>query len=67
MTAPRGSRVWIAGRKIGDTPIANFQLPLGIREVTFKNPQFGERRMPVTVKGDSAAAVSIDFTKPQVP
>jgi hypothetical protein len=57
------AEVWIDGRKIGDTPIANFQLPLGIREVTFKNPQFGERHVSVTVKGDSAAAVSIDFTK----
>ena len=56
-----------ADTKVGDTPIANFQLPLGIREVTFRHPQFGERRMPVTVKGDSASAVSIDFTKPQAP
>ena len=73
---PRGSvnfnaspwaEVWIDGRKIGDTPIANLQLPLGIREVTFKHPQLGERRVPVTVKGDSAAAVSVDLTKPSLP
>jgi hypothetical protein len=57
------AEVWIDGRKVGDTPIANLQLPLGIREVTFRHPQFGERRMPVTVKGDSASAVTVDFTK----
>jgi hypothetical protein len=61
------AEVLVDGRKVGDTPIANLQLPLGIREVTFRHPQFGERRMPVTVKGDSASAVSIDFTKPPVP
>jgi hypothetical protein len=61
------AEVFIDGRKVGDTPIANLQLPLGIREVTFRHPQYGERRMPVTVKGDSAAAISIDFTKPPVP
>ena len=61
------AEVLVDGRKVGDTPIANLQLPLGIREVTFRHPQFGERRMPVTVKGDSASAVSIDFTKPHVP
>ena len=61
------AEVLVDGRKVGDTPIANLQLPLGIREVTFRHPQFGERRMPVTVKADSAAAVSIDFTKPPVP
>ena len=61
------AEVFVDGRKVGDTPIANLQLPLGIREVTFRHPQYGERRMPVTVKGDSASAVSIDFTKPPVP
>jgi PEGA domain len=58
------AEVWIDGRKVGDTPIANLQLPLGIREVTFRHPQYGERRVPVTVKGDTASAISIDFTKP---
>jgi hypothetical protein len=61
------AEVWIDGRKIGDTPIANLQLPLGIREVVFRHPQFGERRMPVTVKGDSASAVTVDFTKSPLP
>jgi hypothetical protein len=61
------AEVFVDGRKVGDTPIANLQLPLGIREVTFRHPQYGERRMPVTVKGDSASAVSVDFTKPPVP
>jgi hypothetical protein len=58
------AEVWIDGRKVGDTPIANMQLPLGIREVVFRHPQLGERRASVTVKGDGPAAVTIDFTKP---
>jgi hypothetical protein len=70
---PRGSvnfnaipwaEVWIDGKKAGDTPLANAQVPLGIREIVFKNPEFGERRMVTTVRGDSAAALSVDFTKP---
>ena len=61
------AEVWIDGRKVGDTPIANLPLPLGIREVTFRHPQFAERRMSVTVKGDSASAVSVDFTKTPLP
>jgi PEGA domain len=61
------AEVFVDGRKVGDTPIANLQLPLGIRDVTFRHPQFGERRMPLTVKGDSPSAISIDFTKPPVP
>jgi len=58
------AEVWIDGRKAGDTPMANLQLPLGIREITFRHPQFGERRVPVTVKANAPAAVSIDLTKP---
>jgi hypothetical protein len=58
------AEVWIDGRKAGDTPIANLQLPLGIREITFRHPQFGERRVTVTVKASAPAAVSIDLTKP---
>jgi hypothetical protein len=58
------AEVLIDGRKVGDTPIANLQLPLGIREVTFRHPKLGERRVSVTVKGDAPVAVSIDLTKP---
>ena len=58
------AEVWVDGRKVGDTPMANLQLPLGTREVTFRHPQLGERRVSVTVKGTGAAAVSIDLTKP---
>jgi hypothetical protein len=70
---PRGSvnlnaspwaEVWIDGKKVGDTPIANQPMPLGIREVIFRHPQFGERRVAVTVTANAPAAVSVDMTKP---
>jgi hypothetical protein len=70
---PRGSvnlnatpwaEVWIDGRKAGDTPIANRPMPLGIREIVFRHPEFGERRVTLTVKGDTPAAVSVDMAKP---
>ena len=64
LNASPWAEVWIDGRKVGDTPIANLQLPLGIREVIFRHPQFGERRVTVTVKGDAPAAVSVDMHKP---
>ena len=64
LNASPWAEVWIDGRKVGDTPIANLQLPLGVRQVTFRHPQFGERRVTVTVKGNAAAAISIDMSKP---
>jgi hypothetical protein len=64
LNAAPWAEVWIDGRKIGDTPIANFQLPLGVRELTFKHPQFGERKVTVTVKGNTPTVISIDMNKP---
>ena len=57
------AEVWIDGQKVGDTPIANLKVPLGVREITFKHPQFGERRTTITVKGNAPAAVVMDMSK----
>ncbi len=68
---PRGSvnfnavpwaEVWIDGKKAGDTPLANAQVPLGIREIVFKNPDYGERKIVTTVRADTVGAVTVDFT-----
>jgi PEGA domain-containing protein len=73
---PRGSanfnaapwaEVWMDGRKLGDTPMANHPVPLGLHDFIFKNPQFGERRVTATIRADQAAALSVDFNKPQLP
>ena len=57
------AEVWIDGKKAGDTPIANLAVLMGTRIFTFKHPQYGERRLTVTVTS-TAGAVSVDFTKP---
>jgi hypothetical protein len=56
--------VWLDNQKLGDTPIANFQVPLGFREFVFKHPQYGERRVSATIRAGAPVAVSVDFTKP---
>ena len=61
------AEVWMDGKKIGDTPIANYALSLGSREFVFKNPQLGERRVTATIRGDQPVAVSVDFAKPLQP
>ena len=57
------AEVWWDGRKIGETPIANYSVPLGTQEFVFKNPQFGERRATATIRAGDAAALSVDFSK----
>jgi hypothetical protein len=64
LNASPWAEVWMDGKKLGDTPIANLELPLGIREVIFRHPQLGERRVPITVRSKGNAPVSVDMNKP---
>jgi hypothetical protein len=57
------AEVWLEGQPLGETPLANLQVPLGLREFVFRHPEFGERRVSATIRGDAPAAVAVDFTK----
>ena len=57
------AEVWMAGKKVGETPIAGLQVPIGTHEIVFRNPQFPERRATVTVTGAAPTAAAVDFTK----
>jgi hypothetical protein len=57
------AEVWMNGKKIGETPIAGIVVPLGTHEVIFKNPQFPERRVSVTVTASAPVTTSVDFSK----
>lgn len=57
------AEVWVDGARVGETPLANLQVPLGTREFVFRHPQHGERKLVATIT-TSAAALSVDFTKP---
>ena len=61
------AEVWIDGRKTGDTPIAHLSVPIGTHEITFKHPQFGDRKVTATVRAKTPATASVDFTKPPQP
>jgi hypothetical protein len=63
LNASPWAEVWIDGKKAGDTPLAGLQLPLGLQELTFRHPQFGERKVTVTVKGNAPVALSVNMVK----
>jgi hypothetical protein len=58
------AEVWVDGRKAGDTPIANLKVLLGTRVFLFKHPQFGERRITMTITS-TPAVLSVDLTRPE--
>jgi hypothetical protein len=57
------AEVWMNGKKIGETPVADLAVPLGTHEILFKNPQFPDRRVTVTVSATSPVTASVDFLK----
>lgn len=57
------AEVWMNGKKIGETPVARLVVPLGTHEVVFKNPQFPERHVTVTVTAAAPVTASVDFSK----
>jgi hypothetical protein len=57
------AEVWLDGAKLGDTPLAGIQVPLGTRDFVFKHPQYGEKRVTVTVRANAPSNVAYDFNK----
>jgi hypothetical protein len=55
------AEVWIGGRRIGETPLANVSVPLGRHEVVFRHPQLGEKRQGIAVTAGQPVRLSIDM------
>lgn len=55
--------VSLDGKEIGTTPIANLDVPLGTHELTFRHPQFGERKQSVVVTAKAPVRVVQDLRK----
>jgi hypothetical protein len=50
--------VLIDGTAAGQTPLANLSLPIGSHEITFRHPQFGEKKQTVIVKAEGLLKVT---------
>ena len=57
------ANVWLDGRAIGTTPLANLDVPLGTHEIIWRHPQLGERRQTVVVTAKAPARVGMDLGK----
>ena len=63
LNAAPSAEVWVDGDKIGETPLANAAIRLGVREIVFKNPQFPDRKVVTTIKAKTSDTISVDFNK----
>ena len=53
--------VFIDGRNVGETPLANLQVPIGPHVVVFHHPQFGERTRRVVVSTGSTTRMGVNL------
>lgn len=51
------------GTPLGTTPLGDLTAPIGVHELVFRHPQFGERRQLVTVKSQTVARIGLDLRK----
>jgi hypothetical protein len=54
---------WVDGQRVGQTPMANIQVPIGVHEIVFRHPELGEQHFKTTVTFGVPARVSVDLRK----
>jgi PEGA domain len=57
------AEVFVDGKRVGETPVAQLALPIGAHDVVFRHPNHGERRLTVLVKVGAPGRTFVDFTK----
>ena len=55
--------VFMAGERIGETPIGHVEVPIGTHEIVFRHPEHGEQRAQVVVSLKEPARISVDMRK----
>jgi serine/threonine-protein kinase len=53
--------VHIGERLVGETPLANIELPIGSHTVILRHPQLGERSETVTIRADGVTRLAVSL------
>ena len=61
LNASPWAELWIDGRRIGETPLANLSVPPGEHEVVFRHPQLGEKRQGLRVNPGARLRLSVEM------
>lgn len=55
------AEVFVDGRRVGETPIANLLLPIGEHAIVFRHPQLGERQRDIVVGLTTPVRVGVEL------
>jgi len=61
LNASPWAELWIDGRRIGETPLANLSVPAGEHEVVFRHPEIGEKRQVLRVNPGARLRLSVEM------
>ena len=60
--APEGSEIFIDGTRVGEAPLGEQTVTLGVREVEVKHPTLGAKKVSARVTSAAPADVKVEFT-----
>jgi len=61
LNASPWAELWIDGRRVGETPLANLSVSAGEHEVVFRHPQLGEKRQVLSVNPGARLRLSVEM------
>jgi hypothetical protein len=61
LDASPAAEIWIDGRRIGETPLANLSVPAGEHEVVFRHSQLGDKRQVLRVNPGARLGLSVQM------
>ena len=57
------AEVFVDGRSVGTTPLANLPVTIGGHEIVLRHPQLGERTRTVTITAQTPVRIGVDFAQ----
>jgi PEGA domain-containing protein len=61
LNASPWAELWIDGRRVGETPLANLSVSAGEHEVVFRHPQLGEKRQVLRVNPGARLGLTVEM------
>ena len=55
------AEVFVDGRRVGETPVANLAVPIGAHEITLRNPKFPEQKRSVVISLAGPSRLGVDL------
>jgi hypothetical protein len=55
--------VWIDGERVGETPMGNLSVAIGVHDVVLRHPELGEQHHQITVSLKGVSRLSVDLRR----